>query len=156
VSWPGLIGLAFGCWAATAAGVAGAQAAGARPDEWPAPLSPRPGDALSGRAIVADRQRGLCLLCHPAPIPQERFQGNIGPDLAGVGDRWTAAQLRQRLIDPRRLHADSVMPAYFETAHLNRVGSRWQGRTVLSAEEIEDVIAYLLTLRASPVEEGRR
>lgn len=112
-----------------------------------APLTSTPGDAARGRAIVADRTRGLCLLCHQAPIPEERFQGNIGPDLTGVGARLSAGEIRLRIVDPRRLNPESIMPAYFRTEGLARVAAAYQGRPVLSAQEIEDVIAFLVGLR---------
>lgn len=115
-----------------------------------APLTGQPGDATRGRAIAADRQRGLCLLCHAAPITEERSQGNLAPDLAGSGARWTEAELRLRLMDSRRLNPDSIMPSYYRTEGLHRVGPAFQGRTVLSAQEIEDVVAWLLTLREEP------
>lgn len=105
------------------------------------------GDATRGRAIVASRQAGLCLLCHAGPIPEERFQGNLAPDLAGAGQRWTAAQLRLRLVDPRRLNPDSIMPAYYRSEGLTRVGRAWEGRPILNAQQIEDVVAYLATLK---------
>jgi sulfur-oxidizing protein SoxX len=116
-------------------------------DAIPTPLTAAPGDPARGRAIVADRTRGLCLLCHPAPIPEERFQGNLAPGLAGVGARLTPSQLRLRLVDSRRLNPDSLMPAYFSTAGLVGVAEPWQGRPILRAEEIEDVVAYLATLK---------
>jgi sulfur-oxidizing protein SoxX len=116
-------------------------------DGIPQPLSATPGDAARGRAIVASRQTGLCLLCHSAPIAEERFQGNLATDLAGTGSRWSEAQLRLRLVDARRLNPESVMPAYYRVEGLQRVGEAWQGRTVLSAQQIEDVLAWLRTLR---------
>jgi L-cysteine S-thiosulfotransferase len=116
-------------------------------DAIPNPLTGAPGDPVRGRAIVADRGRGLCLLCHPAPIPEERFQGNLAPSLAGVGARLTPGQLRLRLVDSRRLNPDSLMPAYFSTAGLVGVADAWQERPILRAEEIEDVVAYLATLK---------
>ena len=112
-----------------------------------AQLTTSPGDAARGRAIVADRTRGLCLLCHQAPIPEERFQGNIGPDLAGIGGRLTQQEIRLRIVDPRRLNPDSIMPAYFRTDGLTRVAPAFQGRPVLAAQEIEDVVAFLVSLR---------
>ncbi len=110
------------------------------------PFTNTPGDATRGRAIVANRQTGLCLLCHIAPIPEERFQGEIGPDLRGAGARWSAGQLRLRLADGRRLIPQSIMPAYYRVDGLTRVGSAWQGQPVLSGQQIEDVVAYLRTL----------
>jgi sulfur-oxidizing protein SoxX len=116
-------------------------------DGIPKPLTAEPGDAARGRAIVANRQVGLCLLCHTAPIAEERFQGTLAPNLAGAGSRSTAAQLRLRMVDSRRVNPQSIMPAYFRTDGLARVGKNWQGKTVLGAQQIEDVIAYLVTLR---------
>jgi sulfur-oxidizing protein SoxX len=111
------------------------------------PLADQPGDAARGRAIVANRQLGLCLLCHTAPIPEERFQGNLAPDLAGAGARWSEAQLRLRLVDSRRVNPRTIMPPYYRSEGLTRVGSPWQGKTVLAAQQIEDVVAYLRTLQ---------
>ena len=110
-------------------------------------LTGTPGDAARGRAIVTTRQRGLCLLCHNGPFPEERFQGDLAPSLAGAGLRLSEGQLRLRLVDGRRLNPDTIMPSYFSTEGLAQVGQPWQGRTVLTAEEIEDVVAFLLTLR---------
>ena len=110
-------------------------------------LTQEVGDAARGRAIVANRQLGLCLLCHTGPIPEERFQGNLAPDLAGAGDRWSTGQLRLRLVDPSRFNPATIMPAYFKTEGLNRVSAPLKGKTILSAQQIEDVIAYLETLR---------
>ena len=111
------------------------------------PLTDQPGDAARGRAIVANRQVGLCLLCHAGPIAEERFQGNLAPDLAGAGARLSEGQLRLRLVDSRRVNPTSMMPAYFRVERLSRVGVPWQGKTVLAAQQIEDVVAYLRTLR---------
>lgn len=113
----------------------------------PAALEGKVGDATRGRAIVANRQTGLCLLCHTAPIPEERFQGNLAPDLAGTGSRWSAAQLRLRLVAPQSLNPQTIMPAYHRQQGLTRVGSHWQGKPILDAQQIEDVIAWLLTLK---------
>jgi sulfur-oxidizing protein SoxX len=116
-------------------------------DGIPVPLAGYSGDATRGRAIVADRQQGLCLLCHSGPFPEVRFQGDLAPDLAGAGARWTVAQLRLRLVDSRRANPDSIMPAYHRIDGLTRVGSAWRDRPVLSAQQIEDVVAFLATLR---------
>lgn len=139
-----------GILVAGAAGAARADATGALGvvgDAVPAPLTDRPGDPARGRAIVADRARGLCLLCHLAPIPAERFQGDLSPDLAGAGSRYSTGQLRLRIADGRHLNPDTIMPSYFRVDGLNRVAPSWKGRTLLDAGEIEDVVAYLATLR---------
>ena len=116
-------------------------------DAIPASLSGGKGDAARGRAIVANRHVGLCLLCHSGPIPEERFQGTIAPDLRGAGSRWSEGQLRLRIVDPGRLNADTIMPAYYRVDGLNRVMPSFRGKPVLTAEQIEDVVAYLVTLR---------
>jgi sulfur-oxidizing protein SoxX len=116
-------------------------------DAIPQALTGTPGDAGRGRAIVANRQQGLCLLCHTGPIPEERFQGNLAPDLSGAGSRWTEGQLRLRIADAQRLNPASIMPAYYRTDGLARVGANWQGKPVLEAQQIEDVVAFLLTLK---------
>ena len=127
--------------------------AGAQPayaivgDAIPASLTGKPGDAERGRAIVAYRQVGLCLLCHSGPLPEERLQGNLAPSLAGAGSRWNEGQLRLRIVDAGHLNPQSIMPPYFRTEHLARVAPQFRGRTILSAEQIEDVVAYLLTLK---------
>ena len=121
--------------------------AGARADEIPAPLSGAKGDPQRGRAIVANRQVGLCLLCHNGPFPEERFQGNLAPDLTAVGARLSEGQIRQRMIDSRRVNPQTIMPAYYESEGFARVAPAYRGKTVLTAEQIEDIVAYLLTLK---------
>jgi sulfur-oxidizing protein SoxX len=104
------------------------------------------GDVARGRAIVANRQVGLCLLCHTGPIPEERFQGNLAPDLRGAGRRWNAEQLRARIVDASQFNPDTIMPSYYKTEGLNRVATAYQGKTILNAQQIEDVVAWLQTL----------
>lgn len=116
-------------------------------DAIPQALTAAPGDPARGRAIVANRQQGLCLLCHTGPFPEERFQGNLAPDLAGAGSRWTEGQLRLRIADAQRLNPASIMPAYYRSEGLVRVGAAWQGKPILDAQQIEDVVAFLQTLR---------
>jgi sulfur-oxidizing protein SoxX len=110
-------------------------------------LTDQPGDATRGRAIVANRQVGLCLLCHTGPIAEERFQGSLAPNLAGAGSRLSEGQLRMRLVDSRRVNPQTIMPAYFRSEGFTRVGATWQGKTVLAAQQVEDVVAYLRTLQ---------
>jgi L-cysteine S-thiosulfotransferase len=116
-------------------------------DAIPQALQGLVGDAARGRALVTDRREGLCLLCHRGPFPEERFQGDLSTDLSGAGARWTPGQLRLRLTDAKRLNPDSVMPAYHRTDGLQRVGSAWQGRPVFSAQQVEDVVAFLASLK---------
>ena len=102
---------------------------------------------MRGRAIVANRQVGLCLLCHTGPFPEERFQGNLGPDLAGAGRRWSEGELRLRLVDPARMDPGSIMPSYQRTEGLERVAPALRGKPLLTPQQIEDVVAYLASLR---------
>jgi sulfur-oxidizing protein SoxX len=113
----------------------------------PRSLTGTKGDPARGRAIVANRQVGLCLLCHSGPFPEERFQGNLAPDLRGAGARWSEAQLRLRIVDSSRINPNTIMPAYHRTDGLTRVAPAWRDKPVLSAAQIEDVVAFLLTLR---------
>ena len=116
-------------------------------DAFPASLTGAPGDPARGRAIMLDRRLGACLLCHTGPFPEERFQGTLAPDLAGTGSRWSAGQLRLRLVDATRLKPDTIMPPYYRVDGLTLVGSAWAGKPILTAEQIEDVVAFLSTLR---------
>jgi len=96
---------------------------------------------------VANRQAGLCLLCHSGPFPEERFQGNLAPDLTAVGARFSEGQIRLRIVDPAKVNPQSIMPAYYKSEGLSRVAPAYRGKTVLTAEQIEDIVAYLLTLK---------
>jgi sulfur-oxidizing protein SoxX len=116
-------------------------------DAIPASLTGAPGEAERGRVIVVNRQVGLCLLCHSGPFPEQRFQGTLAPDLKGAGSRSSEGQLRLRLVDASKLNPDSIMPPYYRVDGLNRVAPSFQGKPILTAEQIEDVIAYLVTLR---------
>jgi sulfur-oxidizing protein SoxX len=112
----------------------------------PASLRGVPGDLVRGRALVLDRA-STCILCHSGPFPEMKFQGDLAPNLAGAGSRWSVSQLRLRLVDASRFNPDTIMPAYYRVDGLDRVGQNWQGKPILSAEQIEDIVAYLATLR---------
>jgi sulfur-oxidizing protein SoxX len=116
-------------------------------DAIPASLTGAAGDAARGRAIVVNRQVGLCLLCHSGPFPEERFQGTLAPDLKGTGARWSEGQLRLRIVDAARLNRDTIMPPYYRVDGLQRVSPAFRGKPVLTAEQIEDVVTFLATLR---------
>ena len=115
-------------------------------DSIPASLTGAKGDPARGRAIVANRQVGLCLLCHSGPFPEERFQGDLAPDLRSAA-RLSESQIRQRIVDSTKLNPQSIMPAYYRTEGLERVAPAYRGKTILSAEQVEDVVAYLTTLK---------
>ncbi len=112
-----------------------------------APLGGLVGDPARGAAVVRNRETANCLICHAIPDPREAFMGEVGPPLAGVGARLDAGQIRLRLVDPTRINPGAIMPAYHRVDGLVNVDPRFRGRPVLGAQEIEDVVAYLLTLR---------
>jgi sulfur-oxidizing protein SoxX len=116
-------------------------------DGIPQSLTGAPGDAERGRRIVTDRQVGLCLLCHSGPFGDQKFQGTLAPDLGGAGSRWSQAQLRLRIVDSSRLYPETIMPPYYRVDGLVRVAPAFEGKPILTAEQIEDVVTYLATLR---------
>jgi sulfur-oxidizing protein SoxX len=116
-------------------------------DAIPDSLTGATGDAARGRAIVGNRQVGLCLLCHTGPFPEERFQGDLAPDLRGAGSRSTLGQLRLRLVDASRINPATIMPPYYRVDGLTRVAANFRGKPILTAAQIEDVLAYLGTLK---------
>jgi sulfur-oxidizing protein SoxX len=131
--------------------VFGARAEGLVPykivaDGIPQSLTGSPGDAAHGRALVLARTT-TCILCHSGPFPETRFQGDLAPDLTGAGNRWSVSQLRLRLVDASRFNPDTIMPSYYRNEGLIRVGRNFVGKPILSATEIEDIVAYLATLR---------
>ena len=105
-----------------------------------------PGDPLRGRAIVSSRESN-CTLCHAAPDSGGRIMGNLGPPLAGSGSRLTEGQLRLRIVDSQRLNPETIMPSYHRVDGMNAVAATYRGKPVLTAQQVEDVVAYLLTLR---------
>ena len=117
-----------------------------RGDAIPLPLLQTPGDATRGRTVMAGRDAN-CLLCHAVPESGERFMGNVAPPLSGVGARLSTAQLRLRVVDQSRLNRDTVMPSYYRVSGLTRGAGAYRGKPILNAQQIEDVVAYLQTLR---------
>jgi sulfur-oxidizing protein SoxX len=111
-----------------------------------ASLTGAPGEAARGRALVLNRT-STCILCHSGPFPEEKFQGDLAPNLAGAGTRWSLGQLRLRIVDGSRLNPATIMPSYYRVDGLVRVGAAWRGKPILSAEQIEDIVAYLASLR---------
>lgn len=115
-------------------------------DAIPEPLTSTPGDPARGRALALDRSKGNCVTCHNMPVNAD-FQGNLGPPLDGVASRWTAGELRLRIVDSKRINPESNMPSYYRVEGLTAVRRDWAGRPMLTAQEVEDILAYLLTLR---------
>jgi len=113
----------------------------------PEPLTDQAGDPARGRNWVINRKLGNCLSCHEMPIPEEQFHGQTGPALYGVADAYSEGELRLRLVAPKTLNPFSMMPAFYRVDGLNRVMKAFEGRPILSAQQVEDIIAYLMTLR---------
>ncbi|MBV9826114.1 MAG: sulfur oxidation c-type cytochrome SoxX [Alphaproteobacteria bacterium] len=116
-------------------------------DTIPHPLTSEAGDAARGREIVANRQVGLCLLCHRGPFSETPLQGDLAPDLAGAGMRWSVPQLRLRIVDASRINPETIMPSYYRTENLTRSARSYQDKPILAAQQVEDVVAFLATLR---------
>lgn len=129
---------------ATASDLASYQVTG---DAIIAPLAGRVGDPIRGRQLVLDRERGNCLICHQVRVDGQPFQGDLAPPLDGVGRRLSPGQIRLRLVDQSRLNPDTVMPPYHRLERLTRVAAQYQGRPVFSAQDIEDAVAWLDTLK---------
>jgi sulfur-oxidizing protein SoxX len=115
-------------------------------DGIPDSLTGAPGDAERGRALVLDRG-STCILCHSGPFRETRFQGDLAPDLSGSGNRWSISQLRLRLVDASRLNPETIMPSYYRVDSLDGVSRNFVGKPILTATQIEDIVAYLATLR---------
>jgi L-cysteine S-thiosulfotransferase len=140
-------GAATPCAAAGAADTSGMAPLHIVADGIPEPLAATAGDVARGRALIIARESANCVLCHAVPDAALRFAGNVGPSLAGIGGRFTAAQLRLRVADNLRVNPASVMPSYYRVSGLNRVAEQYVGAPILTAAEVEDVVAYLTTLR---------
>ena len=117
------------------------------PGEIAASLTGQPGDPVRGRQIVLNRQTGLCLLCHQGPFPEERFQGTLAPELSASVAKLSAGRIRAQIVDASQFNPETIMPPYYRTDSLNRVAPQFAGRTLLEAQEIEDVVAFLTTLK---------
>lgn len=112
------------------------------------PLTSKPGDPKEGRKWAITGGQGNCVICHQLPIPEVAFRiGNVGPDLTEVGGRLSPAEIRMRIVNPKLLNEDSIMPAYYRTAGLHRVDKRFEGKPMLTAQQVEDLVAYLSTLK---------
>ena len=141
--WFAALGVAAGCAATTPGAWAPYLVEG---DQIRGPLAAMPGDAARGREVVLSRDSN-CLLCHAVPDAGARAMGNLAPPLGGVGARLGEGQLRLRIVDSMRLNPQTIMPPYYRVDGLNRVAAAWRDKPVLTAQQVEDTVAYLLTLR---------
>jgi sulfur-oxidizing protein SoxX len=116
-------------------------------DAIPEPLTSVPPDAGRGRSLIVARDAANCVLCHAVPDAAVRFSGDVGPSLAGVGARLTVPQLRLRIADNMRVHPETIMPSYYRVEGLSGVAAVYRGKPILSARDVEDVVAYLASLR---------
>ena len=117
-------------------------------EQIPISLTGKPGDPAKGRAVAINTKLGNCLACHKMPIPEQQFHGEVGPDLAGVAGRFSEGELRLRVVDSKKLNPETIMPAFYRNSGFHRVMKKFQGKSMLNAEQVEDVIAYLMTLQA--------
>ena len=116
-------------------------------DAIPEPILGKQGRADIGAQIFEARESGHCVLCHQVSSSTSLFQGNLGPNLDTVGDRLSAGQIRLRLVDYQRVRPGTVMPSYYRIKDLYQVGTDFEGQPILTAQEIEDLVAYLTQLR---------
>jgi sulfur-oxidizing protein SoxX len=113
-----------------------------------ASLTGKPGDVQKGQAVVVNRQQGNCLACHEiTALKNQPYHGNVAPSLDGVASRMSPAEMRLRIVDGTKVNPDTMMPPFYRADGLNKVMTRFQGRTILTAEQVEDVVAFLATLR---------
>lgn len=110
-------------------------------------LTGKAGDAKKGRALAIHRKKGNCLACHAMPIPEQAFHGNVGPSLVGVASRYSEGEIRLRVVNPKVLNPDTIMPAFYHNAGFNRVLKKFKDKTVIGAQDVEDIVAYLMTLK---------
>lgn len=112
-------------------------------------LTGQPGDPVNGRKVAINRKQGNCLACHVLPIPEQPFHGEVGPDLSAVGSTLSEGELRLRVVNPKVLNPDTIMPAFYRNDGFHRVLKGFEGKTVLTAQQVEDVVAYLMTLKGN-------
>jgi len=110
-------------------------------------LTGKAGDPVNGRKVAIHRKKGNCLACHVMPVPEQQFHGQVAPDLGGVAGRYSEGRLRLQVVNPKVINADTIMPAFYRLDGLHRVMKKFQGKTIMSAQDVEDVVAYLMTLK---------
>ncbi len=113
----------------------------------PQSLTGKAGDPVKGRKTAINRKKGNCLACHVLPIPEQADHGEVGPPLNDVGSRLGAGEIRLRIVNPKVVNPDTIMPAFYRIHGLHRVQKKWQGKTIISAQDVEDIVAYMMTLK---------
>lgn len=113
----------------------------------PESLTGKPGDPARGREVAIDRKLGNCLACHSLPIPEQPFHGTTGPDLSAAGSYLSEGELRLRIVDPKVINPNTMMPSFYKVDGFHRVAAGFQGKPILTAQQVEDVVAYLMTLK---------
>ncbi len=113
----------------------------------PQSLTGKAGDPVKGRKTAINRKKGNCLACHVMPVPEQADHGEVGPPLNDVASRLGAGEIRLRIVDPKVVNPDTIMPAFYRIHGLHRVQKKWQGKTIISAQDVEDIVAYMMTLK---------
>ncbi|MEL7115903.1 MAG: sulfur oxidation c-type cytochrome SoxX [Pseudomonadota bacterium] len=112
-----------------------------------ASLTGTPGDPANGAKVFANRKQGNCLACHEnSDMADALFHGEVGPTLDGVGSRWEEADLRGILTNSKMMFEGTIMPAFYIDAGYTRASEKFEGKPILTAQQVEDVLAYLKTL----------
>ncbi len=113
----------------------------------PQSLTGKAGDPVNGRKVAINRKKGNCLACHVMPVPEQADHGEVGPPLNDVGSRFSAGEIRLRIVNPKVVNPDTIMPAFYRIHGLHRVQKKWKGKTIISPQDVEDIVAYLVTLK---------
>ena len=114
----------------------------------PKSLTGKSGNAAKGEKLTINRKKGNCLACHAiSALAKQPFHGNVGPPLNGVGNRLTAAEIRMRIVNPKAVNPNTIMPAFYKSDGFHRLQKKWKGKTIIGAQDVEDIVAYMLTLK---------
>jgi len=113
----------------------------------PESLTGTAGDPIEGRKLAINRKLGNCLACHTMPVPEQAFHGEVGPTLIGVASRLDEGEIRLRVVNPKVVNPDTIMPSFYRTEGLHLVMKSFKDKPILTAQQVEDVVAYLMTLK---------
>jgi sulfur-oxidizing protein SoxX len=111
-------------------------------------LTGQAGDPVAGRSVFANRKQGNCLACHMNDdLTEESFHGEVGPPMDGVADRWSQGEMRAIVTNSKKVFEDTIMPAFYIDSGYARPLEDFAGKSILTAQQVEDVVAYLMTLK---------